>query len=88
MSREAAGRSAAFVCDVQDAPAVAAMGEAVLDRFGHVDVLVNSAGTNVPRRALREVSVEDWHTIIGTNLDGAFYCVRAFLASMHVLSEA
>ena len=29
-----------------------------------------------------DVSLEDWHTILGTNLHGAFYCVRAFLPSM------
>src|SRR3954463_3538470 len=37
-------RVASFVCDVSDAAAVEAMGGAVLERFGEVDVLVNSAG--------------------------------------------
>ena len=71
-----------FPCDVQDAVAVDAMAAAVLEQFGHVDVLVNSAGINVRKRALREVSLDDWNTILFTNLHGAFYCVRAFLASM------
>src|SRR5574342_289109 len=78
----ARGEAGVFCCDVQDAVAVEAMAAAVLARFGRVDVLVNSAGTNVPKRMLREVSLEDWHTILGTNLHGAFYCVRAFLPSM------
>ena len=82
MSPVARGEAAVFRCDVQDAEAVGAMATAVLARFGRVDVLVNSAGTNVPKRALREVSLEDWHTILGTNLHGAFYCVRAFLPAM------
>lgn len=71
-----------IVCDVSDADAVDRMAEAVIARFGRVDVLVNSAGTNVRRRAFREVSIEDWHQVIATNLHGAFYCTRAFLPHM------
>ena len=73
---------ASFACDVRDAGAVGAMAASVLDRFGHVDVLVNSAGTNVRHRSFREVSNEDWHDVLATNLHGAFYCVKAFLPSM------
>jgi NAD(P)-dependent dehydrogenase (short-subunit alcohol dehydrogenase family) len=58
------------------------MGAAVLARFGAVDVLVNSAGINVPRRSLETLSVDDWHVVLGTNLHGAYYCVRAFLPGM------
>ncbi len=79
---EAAGRCASFPCDVSDAGAVERMAAAVLARFGAVDVLVNSAGTNVARRSLREVSREDWRAVLATNLDGAYYCVRAFLPGM------
>jgi NAD(P)-dependent dehydrogenase (short-subunit alcohol dehydrogenase family) len=77
-----AGRCAVFTCDVGQADDVKRMASAVLDRFGHVDVLVNSAGTNIRQRAFREVSVEDWHQVMATNLHGAFYCVRAFLPGM------
>jgi NAD(P)-dependent dehydrogenase (short-subunit alcohol dehydrogenase family) len=77
-----AGRCAVFTCDVGRADDVERMAAAVLDRFGHVDVLVNSAGTNIRQRAFREVSVEDWHQVMATNLHGAFYCVRAFLPGM------
>jgi NAD(P)-dependent dehydrogenase (short-subunit alcohol dehydrogenase family) len=78
----AADRVALFVCDVTDPAQVDAMGRAVLERFGHVDVLVNSAGTNVPKRAFRDVSLEDWHHVLATNLHGAFYAVKAFLPGM------
>ena len=71
-----------FPCDISDAASVAAMGEAVLARFGRVDVLVNSAGINVPQRSFEKLSLDDWHAVVATNLHGAYYCVRAFLPSM------
>ena len=75
-------RLATFVCDVSQAADVEMMGEAVLARFGQVDVLVNSAGINVPARSFSAVSLDDWHAVINTNLHGAYYCVRAFLPGM------
>jgi NAD(P)-dependent dehydrogenase (short-subunit alcohol dehydrogenase family) len=71
-----------FECDVSDPDAVAVMGKAVLERFGDVDVLVNAAGINVPRRSFETLSNQDWHRVLATNLHGAFYCVQAFLPSM------
>jgi NAD(P)-dependent dehydrogenase (short-subunit alcohol dehydrogenase family) len=77
-----AGHCAVFVCDVGKPDDVERMAGAVVATFGQVDVLVNSAGTNVRRRAFREVSIEDWHLVMATNLNGVFYCVRAFLPGM------
>jgi NAD(P)-dependent dehydrogenase (short-subunit alcohol dehydrogenase family) len=76
------GRVAVFQCDVSAADSVAAMGVAVLARFGKVDVLVNAAGLNVPRRSFEVLSLDDWHAVLATNLHGAYYCVRAFLPGM------
>jgi NAD(P)-dependent dehydrogenase (short-subunit alcohol dehydrogenase family) len=81
----AAGATAGLsvhACDVSAPDAVAAMGEAVLNRFGSVDLLVNSAGVNVPERSFQKLSLDDWHAVLATNLHGAYYCVRAFLPSM------
>jgi NAD(P)-dependent dehydrogenase (short-subunit alcohol dehydrogenase family) len=78
----AAPRVASFPCDVSEPASVSAMGAAVLARFGTVDVLVNSAGINVPQRSFDVLSVDDWHTVLATNLHGAFYCVQAFLPGM------
>ena len=79
-------RIAAFPCDVSDPAAVEAMGASVLARFGTVDVLVNAAGINVPRRSFELLSLDDWHAVLGTNLHGAYYCVRAFLPGMRARS--
>jgi NAD(P)-dependent dehydrogenase (short-subunit alcohol dehydrogenase family) len=77
-----AGQMTPFPCDVSDSDAVDVMGQAVLSRFAFVDVLVNSAGINVRNRSFELLSLEDWHAVLGTNLHGAYYCVRAFLPAM------
>jgi NADP-dependent 3-hydroxy acid dehydrogenase YdfG len=69
-------------CDVGDAAAVTRMAADVLARFGHVDVLVNAAGTNIPRRSWRELVHEDYHALMDANLHGAYYCIEAFLPGM------
>ena len=71
-----------FPCDVGDASVVARLSEAVRAACGEVVALVNSAGTNVPRRALEVLSLEDYHAMIATNLHGAYYCTQAFLPQM------
>jgi NADP-dependent 3-hydroxy acid dehydrogenase YdfG len=84
-------------CDIGKHSAVTQMAREVLDKFGTVEVLVNAAGTNVPRRGLDVLSLEDYHHLIDTNLNGAYYCTQAFLPAMraqksgtivHVVSEA
>jgi NADP-dependent 3-hydroxy acid dehydrogenase YdfG len=77
-----AERITKHACDVGQSAAAAAMGRSVLAALGDVDVLVNSAGTNVPGRALEVLSLEDYHAMINTNLNGAYYCVQAFLPRM------
>ena len=69
-------------CDIGDAAAVAAMGARVLAEFGSVEVLVNAAGTNAPQRALEVLSLADYRAMMDANLNGAFYCVQAFLPQM------
>jgi NADP-dependent 3-hydroxy acid dehydrogenase YdfG len=73
---------ALFACDVGDPDAVKQMAADVLARFGHVDVLVNAAGTNTPKRSWRELSHADYDALLAANLHGAFYCVEAFLPGM------
>jgi NAD(P)-dependent dehydrogenase (short-subunit alcohol dehydrogenase family) len=69
-------------CDIGDPGAVADMGKRVLKKFGTVEVLVNAAGTNIPRRSLAELSLEDYHAVLDANLNGSYYCVQAFLPQM------
>jgi len=69
-------------CDIGDVKAVGAMAKVVLEKFGAVEVLVNAAGTNAPRRGLEVLSLEDYHAMIDTNLHGAYYCAQVFLPPM------
>lgn len=75
-------RLLAMPCDIGDADAVAKMGERVLQEFGEVEVLVNAAGTNAPKRALEVLSLADYRAMMDANLHGAYYCVQAFLPGM------
>jgi NAD(P)-dependent dehydrogenase (short-subunit alcohol dehydrogenase family) len=50
--------------------------------FEHVDVLVNSAGTNTPARALSVLTYGNYQRIVETNVTGAYLCVQAFLPAM------
>src|SRR5689334_16382653 len=52
-------RMHAYACDVADAAAVGTVVADLFRRFGGIHALVNSAGTNIPRRALDVLSLED-----------------------------
>lgn len=68
----------AYALDVRDVAAVEEVGDAVVDEFGTVDVVVANAGVN--RNGLVvSMSDEDWATVIDTNLTGTFHVCRQFL---------
>ena len=69
-------------CDIGEPAAVTRMAKQVFDAFQQVEVLVNAAGTNAPRRSLEVLSLEDYHAMMNANLNGAYYCVQAFLPGM------
>jgi NAD(P)-dependent dehydrogenase (short-subunit alcohol dehydrogenase family) len=76
-----AERALAVAADVCDPDAVTAMVAAALDRFGQLDVLVNSAGVSsaVPSE---ELGLDQWRTVIETNLTASFLCAQAAGRSM------
>ncbi len=75
-------RAEAFVVDVADPASASAMVQAVAARFGRIDVLFNNAGISGKVAPVHELGVEDWQRIIGINLSGMFYVLRATLATM------
>jgi NAD(P)-dependent dehydrogenase (short-subunit alcohol dehydrogenase family) len=64
-------------CDVSNPEQVSRAADEVISKFGHVDALVNNAGVAVFKPIL-ETSYEEWRTVLGTNLDGAFLCSQKF----------
>lgn len=71
-----------YACDIADAAQVDAMTKEVLAVLGSVEVLVNSAGTNTPKRSLKELSYENYRLLVETNMTGAYLCAQAFLPGM------
>ena len=51
---------------------------AAVQRFGGIDILVNNAGVGI-FKPVGDLSIDEWHTILDTNLTGVFYCCRAAL---------
>lgn len=79
---EALGRAALIhLADVTDEAAVAAMMQAVIARFGRIDILVNNAALRGETKFL-EMSFATWREITGIIIDGAFLCARAALPHM------
>jgi NADP-dependent 3-hydroxy acid dehydrogenase YdfG len=69
-------------CDVADPQAVGGLFHALRDRFGRLDVLVNGAGMDPPRRRLSDARLEDWTGVLEVNLTGAYLCVQSALPLM------
>ena len=68
--------------DVANAAAVSEAGRELLEREGGINLLVNNAGWNVPKRFLDQLDIADWQRMIDVNLSGALYCAKAVLPSM------
>lgn len=71
-----------ILCDVADKAQVARTAREIEKRHGRIDILVASAGINLPKRNFRDVTLEGWDEIVAVNLSGVFYCVQAVLAGM------
>lgn len=69
-------------CDVSDRTAVGEMFAWLDDRLGGLDILVTSAGINVAKRSMAELSPEDWDRMMAINVTGAFNCIHAALPGM------
>jgi NAD(P)-dependent dehydrogenase (short-subunit alcohol dehydrogenase family) len=64
--------------DVTDVAAVNRVRDAVLARHGRVDVLVNNAGIAISNHPAEKMTDEVWNRVIDVNLNGTFWCCRAF----------
>ncbi len=72
------GNAALHIADVTDAPAVAAMVEATIGRFGRLDLLINNAAVRM-ESPFAEIKLDEWRRVLAIVLDGAFICSQACL---------
>lgn len=76
------GRGArGYACDVRKYADVQALFAAIAKDLGGADVLVNNAGVGMFAK-VAEMSVDDWHTVIETNVNGVFYCTHEAIPQM------
>ena len=78
---DADGVAGAFVANVAEVAEIEAMVEAVVDAFGRLDVLVNSAGI-VHRTPAGTTSTADYGRVMDVNLKGTFFCINAVVPLM------
>ena len=81
--RSSGGQCEAIASDVSEWNSVAALAGRVQQTFNRIDILVNNAGVGGTNAGpLHAMSVENWDTIMNTNLRGVFYTLRAFVPMM------
>jgi NAD(P)-dependent dehydrogenase (short-subunit alcohol dehydrogenase family) len=73
---ESGGPSLAVPTDVTSPESVADLFGTVRDRWGRLDLLVNNAGLFGPPGSVDELSLDDWRSVVDTNLTGCFLCAQ------------
>jgi len=76
------GKAAVFRGDLSRLDHGRALVASVLERFGHIDVLVNNAGDLVERKPLLEMTEALWKQVLDLNLSSAFYVTQAAAPGM------
>jgi NAD(P)-dependent dehydrogenase (short-subunit alcohol dehydrogenase family) len=74
-------KSLVAIADTRNAAGVEAAVRAAVEAFGRIDILFNNAGTNV-RKNVVDMPDEDFHTIMDTNVKGAFLVARSVARQM------
>ena len=75
------GKAAVFLADVAREEHVRRLENEVSAQFGKVQILINNAGTNI-RKNLIDFSLEEWRSVMDTNLTSVFLMCRAFVPHM------
>ena len=78
---ETGKRPDTVLCNVTKEDEVQAMFELVIDKMGHVDVLMNNAGLGGYAKIV-DMTDEQWHVVMDVTLNGCFRCTRAALKHM------
>jgi NAD(P)-dependent dehydrogenase (short-subunit alcohol dehydrogenase family) len=68
--------------DVADRASVAKLFDWARKELGKIDILVNSAGINTPKRLMSDIPPETWDQVLQINATGPFNCIQAVLPDM------
>jgi len=68
--------------DIQQKTAVKKAIDKLPEKFRNIDVLVNNAGLALGLEPSHTASLEDWETMVDTNIKGLLYCTRLILPGM------
>jgi len=79
---KAGGQAEAIPLDVSVAADAEKVAGEIVARHGRIDLLVNSAGINVPKRRWDDMEIDGWNKLVEINLNGVLYCMRAVLPTM------
>ena len=85
--RNRGGSSSIIPLDVTNVEMVESCSRKILEDFKTIDILVNSAGMNVPERYWTNQSKEGWQKVIRANLDGIFNTVHSVIPTMRAQSD-
>ena len=84
VAQEARGlgvKALSVLADVANKEQVDSMMSRAMAEFGRIDILINNAAIR-PHKPFTELTLQDWETVRGVVLDGAFYCTRAVINTM------
>jgi len=82
VAAEIGSDSIAVAVDVSDPQACDEMVQTAITTFGRLDVAVNNAGISGPQAPTGEYPLDGWAAVVGVNLSGAFYCMRAEIPAL------
>ena len=71
--------------DVTNSARVTEVADSIVAKHGHIDIIVNNAGIARSETPAEEVSDEHWLNVVDVNLNGLFWCCRAF--GRHMLAQ-
>lgn len=73
--RDIGGEASFILTDVSVPDQVTAMVRATVEKYGTIDIVINNAGFGIWKSPL-DLTVEEWDSVVNTNLRGAFLCAR------------
>ena len=82
MAESSGGEMLAVPTDVSDPDSVRILFARAKERFGRLDLLFNNAGLGAPGIPMEDLTYEQWSTVVGVNLTGAFLCAQEAIKIM------